>query len=177
MVRLMSYANRAGEVGEFTPSKLPAEATRSSIDQPTVLFFYHPHCPCTRASVRCLERYLVSFRSNPRIVAYAFRPLSASDSWVDSETTDKLRSLKSVEVVVDEDARTCRRYDIATSGHVLVYSGDGSLVFSGGITASRGHEGECVAADAMKNAVNGIPNSEPSWPVFGCAFFSAGDGV
>ncbi|WP_286766000.1 MULTISPECIES: RedB [Rhodopirellula] len=180
MTQLVSYSSQPGKVGQSVPELLPCslsgEEPFRGADQTTVLIFYHPHCPCTRATIRCMERMIASFASQPNIVAYAFIPSGEVDSWIESETTDKLRSFGNVSIVADHDAKASRQFDVATSGHVLVYN-DARLSFSGGITPSRGHEGSCDSGAAFLNSINGESNQRVKWPVFGCAIVSPSEGA
>ena len=51
-----------------------------------------------------------------------------------------------------------RRFGAATSGEALLYSPSGKLLFHGGITPSRGHEGGSVGRDALVRCVlDGTP--------------------
>ena len=54
-----------------------------------------------------------------------------------------------------------------TSGHVVAYDPAGSRVFSGGITASRGHEGDSAGHESLVAGITAAaPRSYAS--VFGC---------
>jgi hypothetical protein len=60
-----------------------------------------------------------------------------------------------------------------TSGDVLLFGANGKLIFAGGITASRGHEGDNPGADAMLKALGESRRNKVSTttatPVFGCS--------
>ncbi|HEV2474807.1 MAG TPA: hypothetical protein VGS41_19170, partial [Chthonomonadales bacterium] len=50
-----------------------------------------------------------------------------------------------------------------------LYSPDGQLLFSGGITSERGHTGDCDALDAVIAITRGArPAHVAGAPVFGC---------
>ena len=138
----------------------------------SVLFFYHPHCPCTMSAVRNLSKIVMTFSSSPTIAAYAFCPDDKPDQWITSRITTELQKIHQVEIVVDRNANVTRRFGVATSGHVLHYGPDGTLLFSGAITPSRGHEGDCAASNALTEAVNRNPDSRIHWPVYGCPLIS-----
>ncbi|CAD73292.1 MAG TPA: RedB [Rhodopirellula baltica] len=180
MTQLVSYSSQPGDVGQSVPMLLPHSLSSvqsfEDANQTTVLVFYHPHCPCTRATIRCMERMIASFTSQPTIIAYAFVPSGETDHWIESETTDKLRSFGNVSIVADHNAKACRQFDVATSGHVLVYN-DSKLSFSGGITPSRGHEGNCDSGVAFLHSVNGESEDRREWPVFGCAIVVPSEGA
>jgi hypothetical protein len=89
----------------------------------------------------------------------------------------------------DEDGAEAARFGAATSGQVLVYGRDGALVFSGGITAARGHFGDNEGSKAIAHFVADprpaaeVRERSPAdasagnlarTPVFGCPIFEAG---
>ena len=73
------------------------------------------------------------------------------------------------DLTFDDICRKAKSFGAFTSGQALLYSKDGHLLFTGGITESRGHEGSNEGADAIETFVNHgrLPTSET--PVFGCA--------
>jgi hypothetical protein len=58
------------------------------------------------------------------------------------------------------------------SGHTVLYSRDGRLLFEGGITISRGHEGENLGEDLIASLLNGTATKEAHTPIFGCSLLS-----
>jgi hypothetical protein len=69
---------------------------------------------------------------------------------------------------VDADGLLAASLGSLTSGSVLVYDSNGKLRYHGGITGSRGHEGENAGEEAVVNVLQGGKGSETSLPVFGC---------
>ena len=57
-----------------------------------------------------------------------------------------------------------------TSGQVFLYGTSGELLFSGGITGSRGHEGDNAGRDAVESLLD-RRNAPAHTPVFGCSLF------
>ena len=53
-----------------------------------------------------------------------------------------------VEVVSDEDDAQSAAFGAAVSGQTLLYDREGRLIFSGGITAARGHAGDNAGRSA-----------------------------
>jgi hypothetical protein len=72
---------------------------------------------------------------------------------------------------VDIDGIAAKRFGAATSGHVIVYDPSGSLVFEGGITAGRGHQGDNTGQIAIIDIVEGRIPTVNHMPVFGCEIF------
>jgi len=69
----------------------------------------------------------------------------------------------------DDDGVEAARFGAATSGQVILYDRDGRLLFSGGITASRGHAGDNDGRDAIVSLLGGGRGTRHSSPVFGCS--------
>ena len=137
-----------------------------------MILFYHPQCPCTLATARCLERLSAKFLERPPIHANAYCPENESEAWIESKLTQTLKTIQGVQVCVDRNGDHCRRIGAIVSGHILVYDVKGKLIFSGGITPNRGHEGDCRAAMSFLQCVNGVANKRSHWPVFGCPIVS-----
>jgi hypothetical protein len=94
-------------------------------------------------------------------------PLSPG-KWIDTPLSQRLKEF-GVIVLNDPAGVWCKRFGIRTSGHILVYDENQKLVFHGGITSSRGHEGPCNATLELERIVNKHEVSTCAWPVFGCS--------
>jgi hypothetical protein len=72
----------------------------------------------------------------------------------------------------DDGGVEARRFGVKTSGTVLLYSALGRLLFHGGITGSRGHEGDNYGITRLAAALRGGAG-DTAVPVvsrvFGCA--------
>lgn len=172
-VKLADYSSRPGPEANV-PTTMPGdELSQFSLREggpPAIILFYHPHCPCTFATARCLERLMPRLGCAPRVHAFAYCPAGEPDSWIESRTTKILRNMSETVIYVDRGGQKCRQFDVAISGHVLVYDVKGNLTFSGGLTPYRGHEGDSAAALGFVRTINnrGGAQERSSWPVFGC---------
>ena len=81
------------------------------------------------------------------------------------------RMRRGVEIRVDQGGAEARRFGVATSGHVCLFSAEGELKFSGGITPSRGHEGDNRGIAALKALLVG-GQADATNRVYGCPLFS-----
>ena len=146
----------------------------------TLVMIAHTKCACTRASLHELERVMTD--AGPRLEAFVVfvgpDEGSAAGGLLDLRAT--ARAIPNVRVI--ENPTEARVFGAATSGQVLLYANDGALVFRGGLTAARGHEGDSFGGDAVRRLVQGTSaprasgSSSPSDPalasaVFGCALF------
>ena len=71
-------------------------------------------------------------------------------------------------VVTDPDGFDGARAGAVASGHVTLRNATGAIVFSGGITPTRGHIGPNPGADAVLDWIL-EGRGAPDWPAFGCA--------
>jgi len=147
-------------------------------DRPTLLFFMHPRCPCTRASVRELERTLLSAGlpegKRPKCIIVASLPPTASPEWRDTATIRRASNLPEGEIVWDINGVETKLFGATTSGAVHLFGSDQQLLFAGGVTSSRGHEGDNVGSELLYHLLTEGQFAEDrlarweSTPVFGC---------
>src|SRR5712691_9155559 len=168
---MWGYENSPGTAAT-PPARWPAESRipRAS-DGATLIMMAHPHCPCTRASVG--ELALLMARTQGRVTAYVLllKPQGVPDNWEKTDLWNSAASIPGVHVLSDEDGIEAERFHTATSGQTLLYDKDGRLLFSGGITAARGHSGDNAGSQALARLLIGGTPSRPHTPVFGCALF------
>jgi len=165
---LLRYGNTPGPA-LAAPGTWPAETGLELDPQvPTLLMFAHPRCPCTRASLHELERLVAQVGGRIRGCVLLYQPNAASDDWRDTDLARLADHIPGVRALADVDGRAARAFGARTSGHVVVYEPTGRLVFSGGLTAARGHEGDNRGRDAIRHWVETHATLEPATPVFGC---------
>jgi len=73
-----------------------------------------------------------------------------------------------VHVLRDEDGAEAARFGAATSGTVALYR-DGKLLFNGGITPARGHEGDSFGKERLVSLLTTGKADRNDAPVFGCS--------
>jgi len=78
-------------------------------------------------------------------------------------------SLSPGEVLDDIDGREARLFGITTSGSVALFDQSGALLFHGGITPSRGHEGDNAGCAALTSLLAGRASAIRTTPVYGCS--------
>lgn len=165
MVVVARHGALAG-ADSVSPSRWPAHsALVRDPSRPTLLCFVHPRCPCTRATIRELER-IVS-HSPPAAVRIVFRDDPEGDV-TSAETWSMAARIPNALRVRDPGGGEARRFGAATSGLVMLFGADGSLRFRGGVTRSRGHEGESVGGVALGRALRGDRGAARWARVFGC---------
>ena len=167
MATLWGYASTPGpaaKAGMTWPSGVFARDAR----RPTLVMFLHPHCACSRASVGELARLMAHAQGRARVYVLLSRP---SDTEPGAERTDLWHSaaeIPGVEVLSDDNDVQSAAFGAAVSGQTLLYDPQGHLIFSGGITAARGHSGDNAGSSAVLALLTGAVPAVTTTPVFGC---------
>jgi hypothetical protein len=170
---LWSYENAAGPSAD-APARWPETSRLPRPDgRPVLILALHPQCPCSRATVAELARLVAHTAAPFAIEALVVAPPGFEEALIHSKLWDEATVIPGVHVVRDTGAEA-RRFGARVSGQVLAYDGAGRLQFNGGITGSRGHEGDNAGRAAVEALLAGRPHSLSSF-VFGCLLFD-GDG-
>jgi hypothetical protein len=166
--RLLAYEHTAGSSGVVAQS-WPGLTIKRATNRPTLVMIAHPRCPCTDSSVAELAQIMAEV--NGKVAAYVlfFTPKDAGSEWEDTELKRSAAAIPGVTVVSDIDGIEAQRFGAETSGHTLLFGTDGRLLFSGGITASRGHAGDNTGEDSIVALLNNRTPARNETLVFGCS--------
>lgn len=138
----------------------------------TLVMVVHPHCPCSRASIAELEILMTHPPQRINADVVFLRPPGFDDSWTKTNLWRSATAIPGVSAVID-DGRETRLFGAATSGQTMVYGRDGNLLFSGGITAARGHCGDNAGAQVITTLLNqSTAKIARRTAVYGCALFA-----
>jgi len=135
----------------------------------TLIMFLHPQCPCSRASVNELSMVMSRCGNGVDARVFVVSPRNAPTDFTQGELFRKAQGIEGVSVGTDPDARTAHEFAATTSGDVLLYGADGRLLFKGGITDGRGHEGDNDGLESVLAIVQGGQPARRQTPVFGCS--------
>jgi hypothetical protein len=164
---LWTHSQTEGDLN-LPPANWPTEsALMHRPGRPTLVFFAHPRCPCTTASLRELERLLTSSLRRIDTTIVFVRPEGVGDEWMESSAMSLAREIPGAKIFIDNDGEEAERFAVATSGQICLYGREGTLQFHGGITPARGHEGDSVGHSAIRSLLTGGP-AEACSPVYGC---------
>jgi hypothetical protein len=166
--RLLAYEFRAGERAP-SPSQWPAEAvSRPPHGAPRLLVFLHPQCPCSKATVGEMTSIMERAARPVDCTAVFFAPPDRP-AWRNSALVVAADAVPGIDVAFDVDGAERRRFGARTSGHAVLYSADGELLFAGGLTGSRGHAGANPGAEALAARIaRPVADRADAAPVFGC---------
>lgn len=137
--------------------------------RPTLLMFVHPQCPCSRASFSELEILASDCSNRVNIQILFVRPQGFEPGWERTDLFARAERIEGARVLCDAGGVEARRFGARTSGQAFLFGSDGQLLFEGGITASRGHEGESAGRTALTTLIDGGSPGFSRAPVFGCS--------
>jgi hypothetical protein len=165
---LALYANTPAR--ETEPQSMWPANRQISLNKklPTLVLFAHPHCPCTRASIAELARIAASAPGRFDGSVVLFKPADTGAGWEQTDLARSAEAIPGVRLIVDVDAKLARKFCVTTSGQTFLFSPTGALMFSGGITAARGHEGDNAGKAAIVALLTDKPTNVVQTPVFGC---------
>lgn len=168
---LIRYETRSGTRG-VTPESWPtASRIARANDRYTLVMLAHPFCPCTRASVNELAQIMARVHGKVNAYVLFLKPHNSGSDWDEGGLRRQAAKIPGVTVLSDLDGAEADRFGGETSGFTVLFDRDGKRVFAGGITASRGHEGDNVGESAVVSFVN-EQSSIRSTSVFGCSLHS-----
>jgi hypothetical protein len=162
------YDSKPGAVGAV-PRNWPDLRLERAQDRPTLVMVVHPRCPCTRASIGELAQIMARQQGKLRAYVMFNKPGKSDANWDDTPLWRSAKKIPGVTVLSDVDEVTASRLGAETSGHTFLFAADGRLLFSGGITESRGHAGDNAGESAILSLVNNNRAERNQTFVFGCA--------
>jgi hypothetical protein len=166
------YKLAPGDAPE-APEVWPSESKLArSPDRANVVMIAHPQCTCTRASMKELARLADELHGAAKIHVVLVRPEGTDAGYEDGVVADLAAAIPAVDLVVDIDGIEAKRFGAVVSGSTMVYGRDSKLLFRGGLTTARGHEGRGPAHDRIIELValgGGRAAERVDAPTFGCA--------
>jgi hypothetical protein len=173
---LMKYQMTPGKAAAALVAWPGAGVLKLAADRPTLLMFVHPECSCSRASIGELQELMTVCKDRVAAHVLFFKPGNQSEDWSHTDLWNDAHAIGGVEVGIDLDGRLARIFGAKTSGQVLVYTPQGRLTFSGGITDGRGHFGDNAGLDAAMAIVRcSVPAASDvvTSNVYGCEITSS----
>ncbi len=170
---LARYAGTPGP-GAATPPRWPLAAHLLDEDgRYTLVMVVHPECACSRASLHELSR--IAARASGRLAITVLIDVPPGHTvGPDNELRTVASRIPETVVRVDPGGSESRRFGAQTSGHTFLYDPSGRLLFDGGITIARGHQGDNPGALAISALIAGERTPRQTAPTFGCLLARAG---
>jgi hypothetical protein len=173
---LMRYDNTPGPAAR-SPAAWPADSRiRPDGKRPCLVVALHPRCPCSRATVAELEELMRSCGDRLESHVFFYAPEGAGAEWADTDLWDSAASIPGVTVWCDGGGAEGRHFGAVTSGHAVLYSAGGELIFCGGLTPARGQTGDNTDRGAILAHVRGKESGVERAAVFGCPLRESSSG-
>lgn len=170
--KLYNYEYKSG-----TANYIAKQWPSKSVIQPHKNFYQlvmvvHPQCPCTRATIGELE--LIMAQAHGKVEAYVLfiKPKGYGQQWVKTDLYRTVCRIPGVHAIIDDEGQEVRLFGGTISGQTFLYDPHGQLVFTGGITASRGHSGDNIGRSTIVALIYHQPVSVHSTPFFGCSLMN-----
>jgi hypothetical protein len=148
------------------PADLPFSPARHGF---TFVLAMHPQCPCSRATVNNLATLIDSHPNQATCYVLMVRPAGEPANWEHTSLWNSAAAIPGTTVMTDIAGKWSARLGALTSGEVYAFDPAGRLLFSGGITDSRGHEGYSAGSAALAAILEGGQPRQIHTPVYGCA--------
>lgn len=167
-VTLESYGYTPGVQAAAAPSWPMGSSLERGLNRCQLVMFVHPKCPCSSASLAELERIAAQVEHDVAITVVFFEPENAPADWRDSANVVHAKRVPGAVQQFDTGGTEQALFHAKISGEVFAYSPTGVLIYHGGVTASRGHEGDNPAKSQLMARLND-PTLEPiELAAFGC---------
>ena len=168
---LARYESTPGNRGP-APVLWPSETTlRRDSTRATLVMVLHPRCPCSRASLGELAELMAQSQDLVSTTVLFYQPAGFQEGWAKTDLWRRAGAIPGVSRIIDLNGREARRFGGVTSGQTSLYDEHGRLLFQGGITRSRGHEGDNPGRSALVSWVTKRAAAVSVTSVFGCPVF------
>ena len=154
--------------------KTMTQATQLKISEqkPTLIAFLHAKCPCSKASIHEINRLLASHSKELKTIFVFGKEEGLNLDWVKESDLYKEAQQMPVEIIIDTNNQEAKAFKAQTSGKVFLISPQRKILFQGGVTASRGHEGDNLGINAIQDILNGKEAKVDFQPSFGCLIYA-----
>lgn len=170
--RLLSFEYNPGSDSNFPLSWPQLTELELNSNSYNLIMALHPKCSCSRASLDELSKLVAKFPNQIQATVLFVAPKYASQDWHDNENLTLAHLIPGVKTIEDIDGHIAQSFNAKTSGLTLLYDSKGQLLFSGGITAARGHSGDNLGSQTITDLISGKLSSVKSTAVFGCTLFN-----
>ena len=134
----------------------------------TLVMALHPRCPCSRASIGELQNIMAYFPETLSTYLLFYKPQSFPEDWEKDALWHQAANIPGVTRIIDSNRHEGQIFNAITSGQSALYSPEGLLLFSGGITAGRGHYGDNPGKTTVINAIRTSNTTFKETLTYGC---------
>lgn len=167
---LMNYSSEEGRIGKISNS-LPRDSKLTVTHPFELIMFIHPGRSCSQASLSELSRLMAR---EPELQAQVvfMKTKKLDPLFKNNPLLQKTVLIPRTKIFFDEDGAEARLFGALTSGHTFLYGEGKNLLFHGGLTAARAHEGKSSGQEAIEKILKRQPSRKIA-SVFGCDIFGS----
>jgi len=167
-VVLWQYSMTPGDPGA-PPDRWPAQASISlAADAHTLVMLVHPHCSCSRASLSELAKVMTRLDGYAEAWVLFMRPAGFAKDWEKTDLWERALEIPGVTPLLDDEGREAALFGARTSGQTVLFDPSGQLLFAGGITNGRAHEGDNIGESRLISLVTEGRADSDRASVYGC---------
>ena len=164
----MNYSAQPGRSVSFV-GMWPKNSKLILKTQNHLIMFLHPGCSCSKASVAELSRLMSEAKDLTAQIVVMKSP-KLEKLFHENALINQAKLIPRTKIIYDHDGKEAALFGAETSGLTHLYDSRSNLLFAGGLTMARGHEGESVGKKAILSLVKG-EKAETKSLVFGCDIF------
>ena len=151
------------------PSQWPEGASIPQAENAhTLVMLVHPRCSCTRASMAELAKIMTRLEGAAKAYVMFMKPADFPEDWEKTDLWRRAQAIPGVTPILDEGGREAARFGARTSGQIVAFDPSGKLVFAGGVTGGRGHEGDNIGESRLISLVTQGRADSARSSVYGC---------
>ena len=165
---LYNYEFKSGAAGHLAIWWPTGSAIKRHNDAYQFVMVAHPRCPCTMASLGELELIMANGWGKVNAYVLFVKPKGFDTAWAETDLFKYASKIPGVRVIIDDDGKQAKLFGGTTSGQTFLYDPQGHLIFTGGITDSRGHSGDNVGRSTVVALINHQPVDVHNTKFFGC---------
>jgi hypothetical protein len=166
---LLTYENTPGQQGSASSAWPSKSQIKRMSGEFSLVMLLHPDCPCSQASITELGRLMAQLHGRLAADVVFVSPGIRKEDVQTAGLWKRVAAIPDAAVFNDKLGRETALFGGAISGEAMLYNPQGKLMFHGGITASRGHEGDNPGSDSILALVRGETHIAAHTPTFGCS--------
>lgn len=150
------------------PDSNPIDSSQLQSPKWHIELFVHPQCPCTRATLKLVDRLHRELLVPPELTIYVASYDQIKSDWSSSPNLRLAQQLDQAVVMEDKEANRAKSLGVKASGTLVVTDGEGNRLFAGGITAGRSCEQLNPSYFSVRNLLNNPATGLSNTVVYGC---------
>ena len=134
---------------------------------PNLVMFLHPRCGCSLASLKELKQLVDRSPADLKVTLVIMKYEQVPDA-DEKDFQEGLKGIRGARILRDPAGNMAKNLGAMTSGITYLVANDRKIIFQGGLTPSRGHEGETIGQAFILDWLRTRREATVLEKVFGC---------